>query len=153
MKQILVAYTNGVNDFLEGIGYLHDEITAFYLPLEFWASGISTVEKWTIEDSLYINQFINFKFNNNQDLTKVNNILKQQCQNDPLSFKPSSSSSKFDLFETILKPNFGQNYFCSFLSPIVSNTLVLSGDITANGKAMVYTDQSWDIGVPSMWTI
>ena len=62
MKEVLKAYTDGVNDFLEGIGYLHDEITAFYLPPEFYANGISSVEKWTEEDSLFIFQFLNLKF-------------------------------------------------------------------------------------------
>lgn len=83
------------------------------------------------------------------DLTKVQNVFKQQCQNISTSYEFSASN----FFETIFKPRFGEHYFCSFLSPIVSNTLVLSGDITTNGKPIIYTDQSWDIGVQSMWTI
>ena len=40
VRQQLQAYTDGVNDFINGVGYFHDEITAFYLPPEFYALGI-----------------------------------------------------------------------------------------------------------------
>jgi hypothetical protein len=29
-----------VNDFIDGVGYFHDEISAFYFPPEFYALGL-----------------------------------------------------------------------------------------------------------------
>ena len=54
------AYSDGVNDFLEGVGYFHDEITAFYLPPEFIALGIKKVEPWHPIDSLALLRLVNF---------------------------------------------------------------------------------------------
>lgn len=34
-SRLYQAFADGVNDFLEGIGFYHDEITAFYLPPHF----------------------------------------------------------------------------------------------------------------------
>ena len=42
-RAILEAYADGVNDFIQGVGYFHDEITAFYLPPEFFALGIKEI--------------------------------------------------------------------------------------------------------------
>jgi penicillin G amidase len=39
-RNVIQAYTNGVNDFITGVGYFHDEITAFYLPPEFYALDV-----------------------------------------------------------------------------------------------------------------
>lgn len=49
-----------MNDFLEGVGYFHDEITAFYLPPEFIALGIKKVEPWHPIDSLALLRLVNF---------------------------------------------------------------------------------------------
>lgn len=67
-KQVLQAYADGVNDFLEGIGYFHDEITAFYYPPEFYALGIANekrVEPWHPVDSLALLRLMNFHLSHN----------------------------------------------------------------------------------------
>ena len=79
MRELLGAYTNGINDFLDGVGYFHDEISAFYLPPEFRFKEIESIEKWTEEDSLLILVFIDFKFFMNDAFSKMDNELKQKC--------------------------------------------------------------------------
>lgn len=64
-KNILQSYSDGVNDFLEGVGYFRDEITAFYLPPEFIALGIKQVEPWHPIDSLALLRLVNFHLTQN----------------------------------------------------------------------------------------
>lgn len=59
-RKLLQAYADGVNDFIAGIGYFHDEITAFYKPPEFYALGIDEVEPWHPVDSLSLLKLTNF---------------------------------------------------------------------------------------------
>lgn len=61
-RDLLQAYADGVNDFLEGVGYFHDEITSFYLPLEFKMFGIKKIEPWTLVDSLMLLNLMNFHY-------------------------------------------------------------------------------------------
>ena len=65
------AYSDGVNDFINGVGYFHDEITAFYFPPEFWALELE-MEQWTPVDTLAIMKMINFhlSYNWSQDLLR-----------------------------------------------------------------------------------
>lgn len=68
---MLQSYADGVNDYLENVGYFGDEISAFYLQPEFWINGkvtptkyyqmkeadkerVQVVKAWQIEDSLAI---------------------------------------------------------------------------------------------------
>jgi len=63
-KKLLQAYADGVNDFIKGVGYFHDEISAFYLPPEFLAFGIKA-EPWHPIDSLALMKLINFHLSYN----------------------------------------------------------------------------------------
>lgn len=65
-KNDLQAYADGVNDFINGVGYFHEEITAFYLPLEFYALNLTqSIDPWTPIDSLALLRLINFHLSYN----------------------------------------------------------------------------------------
>ena len=58
---------------MEGVGYFHDEITAFYLPPEFYVLGFAdNVEPWSPVDSLALMRLMNFhlSFNWNMDMLR-----------------------------------------------------------------------------------
>ena len=44
--KMLQAYADGVNDYLTNIGYFREEISAFYLPLEFWAHNYTSYDAY-----------------------------------------------------------------------------------------------------------
>lgn len=72
-RDLLQSYADGVNDYLDGIGYFHDEITGFFLPPEFYALKHShKVEPWTPVDSLSVMRLMNFHLSMNwsQDLLR-----------------------------------------------------------------------------------
>ena len=65
-KDDLQAYADGVNDFINGIGYFHEEITAFYLPPEFYALNLTQkIDPWTPVDTLSLMRLINFHLSYN----------------------------------------------------------------------------------------
>jgi acyl-homoserine lactone acylase PvdQ len=74
---LLLAYSDGVNDFINGIGYYHDEITAFWLPLEFQALEITEVEPWHPVDTLMLLKFLNFHLTSNWGQELLRDILSQ----------------------------------------------------------------------------
>lgn len=49
-----------MNDFLDGVGYFKDDITAFYLPPEFTALGIKKVDPWHPIDTICMVRMLNF---------------------------------------------------------------------------------------------
>jgi acyl-homoserine lactone acylase PvdQ len=62
-----------VNDFVKGVGYFHEEITAFYLPPEFYALNLTeAIDPWTPVDTLALLRLINFhlSYNWSQDLLR-----------------------------------------------------------------------------------
>lgn len=72
-RELLQAYADGVNDYLEGVGYFHEEITGFFLPPEFYAlKHQHAVEPWTPVDSLALMRIMNFHLSMNwsQDLLR-----------------------------------------------------------------------------------
>lgn len=77
-RAILQAYADGINDYISNIGYFRSEISAFYLPPEFWAHNVTTASKfaalsddqkqtwkalrpWQVEDTLAIMRLHSFK--------------------------------------------------------------------------------------------
>ena len=75
-KRLLQAYTDGVNDFLEGIGYWHEEITAFHLPPEFYAFNIKKVEPWHPTDSLAIMNLMKFQMTQNWNSELLRDVIE-----------------------------------------------------------------------------
>lgn len=71
-RQILAAYADGVNDYLNGIGWGNEDSTAYTLPPEFHVLGITNIEPWTPIDSLSLMRLINFhlSYNWSQDLLR-----------------------------------------------------------------------------------
>lgn len=60
-REWLQAYSDGVNDYIKGIGlYDGSARTAFLRPLEFYALGIKDIEPWHPIDVLSHIKFINF---------------------------------------------------------------------------------------------
>ena len=68
----LQAYADGVNDYLDGVGFFNEEATAYILPPEFLALGITSVEPWHPIDSLSLLRLMNFhlSYNWSQDLLR-----------------------------------------------------------------------------------
>ena len=58
--EYLQAYSDGVNDFVDGITMFGKEKTALAFPPEFWVAGITKFEPWTPADSLAILKLMNF---------------------------------------------------------------------------------------------
>ena len=100
-RRILQAYADGVNDFLNGIGYFHDEITAFYLPPEFLAFGITKVDPWHPIDSLALMRLINFhlSYNWSQDLLRdiFSNLENGELKDLVEELVPYNSEFAFNL--------------------------------------------------------
>jgi penicillin amidase len=71
-KDILNAYSNGINDFLTNIKFMQPNATAQLLPPEFYLFNYTTIEPWSPVDTLAIIKLLNFhlSWNWNQDLLR-----------------------------------------------------------------------------------
>lgn len=74
-KKLLQAYADGVNDFLDGVGYFKEDNTAFFLPPEFVALGIKEVEKWHPTHTLQIMAMMNFHMTENWSMDLLRHII------------------------------------------------------------------------------
>jgi acyl-homoserine lactone acylase PvdQ len=75
-RALLEAYAAGVNDFIQGIGYFKEDSTAFYLPPEFYALGLHTVDPWHPVDSLCLLRLMNFHLSYNWNMDLVRDLVK-----------------------------------------------------------------------------
>ena len=58
-RDLLWAYVDGINDFMENVGVFQEETTSYVFPLEFYAFGIP-IKKWHPVDVLAICKVHNF---------------------------------------------------------------------------------------------
>lgn len=77
-RMLLQAYADGVNDFLDGIGFgkKKGEKTSSMLPPEFLILGIKEMEPWTPIDSLALLRLINFGLTRNWSHELLRKIYK-----------------------------------------------------------------------------
>lgn len=71
-----MAYSDGVNDYLDGVGILKEDSTGYLLPPEFYALGIQNkISPWTPVDSLAIMKIMNFHLSGNWNHDLLRDIL------------------------------------------------------------------------------
>ena len=59
-KNMIEAYADGVNDYINNINLMSQSSAAKLLPLEFYALGIKEIEPWTPVDSICLIKLMNF---------------------------------------------------------------------------------------------
>ena len=71
-KEQLQFYTNGVNDYIDGVGMFKQDATASTFPPEFHVLTGGKVDPWSPIDTLVILKLVNFhlSFNWSQDLLR-----------------------------------------------------------------------------------
>ena len=75
-RELLMAYADGVNDYLDGVGIMNQDRTGYILPPEFYTLGIQgKIAKWTPVDSLALMKVINFHLSANWNLDLLRDIL------------------------------------------------------------------------------
>jgi len=77
-RELLQAYADGVNDYIEGVGILTEDSTGNLLPPEFYALGIhKNVNAWTPVDSLVMMKILNFHLTGNWNHDLLRDILSK----------------------------------------------------------------------------
>lgn len=73
-KGYLQAYADGVNDYLEGVGYFNEDLTGFFYPPEYKALKVP-IEPWHPIDTLCILRMLNFHMTQNWSLDLLRSII------------------------------------------------------------------------------
>jgi penicillin amidase len=59
-REILQAYSDGVNDFISNVGLFKADSSANLLPPEFYLFSLRKIEPWTPVDSICLLKLLNF---------------------------------------------------------------------------------------------